>query len=694
MRLIRRTLTSRFKKDQAGQSLTLLAIGFIALIGFVGLVTDISILFVRYSTLRRTVDAAAIAAAGQIREGSDYGTLAFTAREFIQLHGLTPHRVWTETCETDIYNWRNGTGPWTGQGTHPLPEDVTNMGNTELCNWESPRKLVRVTAQIESETFFLRILGIDTITLEASSLSETAVLDVALVLDTSQSMSRFTTLDDYAAIGFDTNGTQPAKPQLRSQCYNEEWQTEGRPAYVPEPKPVEDDPDNNIWVNGYLEDPSYYRWGPCCNDPADGRVRQLDSGAWEVYNDLDNDGLYDPGEPAGVSTDTSGDGRYDDLVCQPFRQVKDAARNFIRRLDYIRGDRVTLVTFDRDATIVVPEGLPDDSVELMMTDEGLAMLTLDKKVGVNNNDNFGRYNQCQPLVAAFYDWLDDGVANNSPPGDINPQLLEYFGYGSLVQCPDTNIGGGIRAANNSLTNVATIRRDAVWVMILLSDGAANRTDEVADRVKPTYGSYGFCPWGTFCNPPSGNPLHNPNYPVYGSECPVWTSGANPPFCNDDDPDTRHFCLEWSKNEEDNGQPDWDNPNCGDPMVMTYDADDYARDWADFAGLINVNDEVAGNFIAMFTIGFGQDVVNTRTGAPLLRYIADAGDNGLIDNDLQQDLRDDGSANGSVPDDEDDFCQGVLDPKEWCGQYYYAEDLASLEAVFEAIASRLFTRLAR
>ena len=59
------------KRGQTGQSLVILAIGFLALLGFVGIVTDVSVLFIRYSTMRRAVDAAAIAAAGQMRRVVD-----------------------------------------------------------------------------------------------------------------------------------------------------------------------------------------------------------------------------------------------------------------------------------------------------------------------------------------------------------------------------------------------------------------------------------------------------------------------------------------------------------------------------------------------------------------------------------------------------------------------------------------------
>src|SRR5437763_11710003 len=95
-----------------------------------------------------------------------------------------------------------------------------------------------------------------------------------------------------------------------------------------------------------------------------------------------------------------------------------------------------------------------------------------------------------------------------------------------------------------------------------------------------------------------------------------------------------------------------NPNPSDYYCDPhYDADDYTRDRADFAGLINYMDKSSvapfqpkkGNFIAMYSIFFAH---NKKTGAcegklcgdilgvKTLRYIADAGDNGIIDNHLQ------------------------------------------------------------
>ena len=53
-RFVRRTL----RRGETGQTIVILAFGFIVLLAFIGIVTDVSLLFVRYTTLRRAVDAA------------------------------------------------------------------------------------------------------------------------------------------------------------------------------------------------------------------------------------------------------------------------------------------------------------------------------------------------------------------------------------------------------------------------------------------------------------------------------------------------------------------------------------------------------------------------------------------------------------------------------------------------------------
>ncbi len=676
---IRAFLTQRLKRSQRGQSILLLAFAFVALLAFVGLVTDVSLLFVRYASLRRAVDAAAIAAAGQIREGSNYSNVAMAAEQYINLHNLDASSVLVETCETDIYQWRAGLGPWQGV-PHPESNSQWNpvnekMPTTELCDWADPHKLVRVSAQIESPTTFLSLLGIGSITLEATSVSETALLDVALVIDTSESMSKETTLLHYQQVGV----TLPADTGalgIRGECYTNP------------------------------SDPKFphERWGGCCNDPGTGYVGDgslqsngvvLPNGL--IWHDTNGNGMYDGGGEKGLASTVPMTNRgvpwynnpdawnFTTLICRPFKDVKDAARLFIKRLDFVRGDRVVLVTFNRVGIAYDPDGA-GTAFRPMIRSESVAIDTLNQKMGVMINST-RVWNRCGELTDAYDGWVTWQSNGSTPP----PPTVRPYAYESIASCGNTNVGGGILAASNALTDPVDVRREAVWVMIVLSDGAANVTNSANNASSPQqYGFWGYCPWWTFCFLDSSNPFH---WPECTENNPSQTE-LQRPICNDNDPITRYFCIDWST-----GEPETGNTAC----VDRYDADDYARDMADFAGLIEViPGGKQGNFIAMFSIGFGDEVRTEPTAAPLLRYIADAGDNGFIDNNLQQDLREDRNPvptypiGGPYPPTYGDPgpCEGVTDPTEQCGQYYYATDLASLDTVFEEIASRLFTRLSR
>lgn len=287
------------RRGQVGQSIVILALGMIALLGFVGLTTDVSLMFVRYNNLRRAVDSAAIAAAGQVRQSSE-GSMSdvitrasMAARQFIEFHGLNPRDVWVEMCENQPRhdhapgteglqleplavsqakedfdaikaNLQNATDPgviaglrtdyhvaygaylaqlityldgtdyeytpeleqllidyedarqawisnpsndnwqaWTGIA-EPLAEQVRTEANLlesdlEICS-PDVRKLVRVTAQVDSPTVFLHILGFDSIRLQASAISETAVLDVVLIMDVSEKMASDTSYEDWAKV--------------------------------------------------------------------------------------------------------------------------------------------------------------------------------------------------------------------------------------------------------------------------------------------------------------------------------------------------------------------------------------------------------------------------------------------------------------------------------------------------------------
>ncbi|MCZ7541860.1 MAG: pilus assembly protein [Anaerolineae bacterium] len=108
--LFNNPISKRLMRSQRGQSIVLLAFAFIALVAFVGLVTDLALLFVRYASLRRAVDAAAIAAAGpdprgdRLWRGRHRGPAVHRAAQPGAGYDLV------ETCETDIMHWRGEHG--------------------------------------------------------------------------------------------------------------------------------------------------------------------------------------------------------------------------------------------------------------------------------------------------------------------------------------------------------------------------------------------------------------------------------------------------------------------------------------------------------------------------------------------------------------------------------------------------------
>jgi hypothetical protein len=114
--------------------------------------------------------------------------------------------------------------------------------------------------------------------------------------------------------------------------------------------------------------------------------------------------------------------------------------------------------------------------------------------------------------------------------------------------------------------------------------------------------------------------------------------------------------------------------------------------ADFVGCPSENGRgscagVAGQDAVIFTIGLGEgvrgvmDTSNEVSGLPygtaLLRYVAAVGDDG----DPTTDPCD------QYWDDQDEW-------QAWCGHYYFSSSGSQLSAVFQDIASRVFTRLTR
>ncbi len=495
------------KKSQRGQSLVLLALAFVGLAAFVGLTVDAGILFSGIGHLRRAVDAAALGAANQFREGLTMSQLEKAADDLLKLNGLDAATAAVYICEEPI----NPGGPYSGY------HDPT------LCQPDGdPRKEVRVVADLPVEFAFLPIIGFDSVTITADAISETAAVDLVLVLDNSPSMAYDLCKD---LVDNDGDGTT-------DDCKINE-----------PPLPGEVPPISESDV-------------PRCTAAGD---------------------------------------------CQPFEDVRSAALSLAGRM-YYPYDRMAVVTF---------------------------ALTGQQHLDLVNGDNFG-------AVAAQINSLQV----EAPPLPGAPPCDDWLTDQNPAGCTSTNTAGGLRAANNILANQG--RQEAVWIAILLSDGAANAA--LDDSSPPNW----ICPGTT-----AGQP--------------TWIQ----PFCRDPFPATRH--------------------SSGD---VDYDAEDRARDMADVVGCLPSPNQApacpgaGGNGAVIFTIGLGNIVIDNDQcdkayygaatcnndasilGEVLLRYVASVGDDG---------------------DPATDPCSAAPTGTD-CGNYYYSPQGSGLLRVFEAIAGRIFTRL--
>ncbi len=219
MRHLGDTLRERFQaaarpQSPRGQSLIIVAAAFIALALFIGLAVDAGILFIGQAQLRRAVDAAAVAAATQMRVGRTPEEIEAFAKQFILMNGVE-----TATVTVSLYNFNNGEQPPRAPDAktcRDYPADP-NYDIHHLCT-NPPRKLILVQATTEVQFAFMPLVGFDKLTIPASAQSESASIDAVIVLDTSESM------------GDDTNAAYKGKDGTGDHICNAASQTDPRNA--------------------------------------------------------------------------------------------------------------------------------------------------------------------------------------------------------------------------------------------------------------------------------------------------------------------------------------------------------------------------------------------------------------------------------------------------------------------------------
>jgi hypothetical protein len=322
--------------------------------------------------------------------------------------------------------------------------------------------------------------------------------------------------------------------------------------------------------------------------------------------DNDDDGVANSEDCPAFGTMTGGDGIPESdvarcnispapLACEPFETVKRDAKDLVRRMNFPY-DRVAIVGFGREADVYL------ELYECDLPDKDAKRDCIWGEIDKMNVER-------EPTPADCPGWKPD------PSG-----------------CTSTNTGDGLLLAGNIFGDTEHQRLEAIWVVVLLSDGVAN----AALRADSTW------------------------------ICPGPSTWDVPPYCQDGDPG---FSLAPPRKDI-------------DPL---FDADDHARKMALFVGCPSeLPDDPKdrgpcskpGNGAVIFTIGLGDAVVNYDRGGPdpkvggeLLQFIAAVAD----------------GFPGADP------CES-FDPTENCGNYYFVKEVSELEAVFEEIASRIYTKL--
>jgi Flp pilus assembly protein TadG len=180
-------INKRFRKMDGGQVLVIVALSMVVLIAIMGLALDVGTIFIDNARLRRAVDAAALAAALQIREGYNPANLEPAAKDFLNLNRI--HWTSIDVVYCDL---------------------VTNTP-ADLCSSTGglPRKLVRVYVEADAYLNFLAVLGINQVQISATATSETASIDMVLVIDRSESMTY-----NYAVGQVNADGKQMRDPSV------------------------------------------------------------------------------------------------------------------------------------------------------------------------------------------------------------------------------------------------------------------------------------------------------------------------------------------------------------------------------------------------------------------------------------------------------------------------------------------------
>lgn len=422
------------KTSERGQAIILIAFSIIGMVGIVGLMIDSGIVLIEYARLKRGIDSASIAAASQFRKNFK-GIDMIKAGEELLKFNQSEAKVTISTCSCPP--------DWTTCKTNPtsFPTGYSDQWNLDetLCPANTggmARKMVRITAERDVYFGFMKILGFTKTTIRATSVGEAASVDMVLAIDTSSSMAYETTGDT-----LDPNYLANCQPAT------------GDPIDCVDP----DKPDPATPGHPYGDDPKH------CNE------------AVVVPEAL-------PSNPTGYAAYQA----YLAQRCEPLGKVRDAAVSFVNNL-FFPYDRVALVAFTEQKTDNTATRKPVTVLEFSDNQNDTAPFAANTEIqeAILNLKVF--MPKVCPPSATWYIAPSGSDLNRDTPGpcihynEDPAHLGEYVTNKCVIgdsgtppknptSCGTSNIGGGLREANDRYANART---NSFWVMIALIGGPAN-----------------------------------------------------------------------------------------------------------------------------------------------------------------------------------------------------------------------------
>ena len=575
----KKSLAGLLQGEKPGQALVVLAVAFFALLAFIGLVTDVGSIYVSYTSLQRAVDAAAVAAANNIKNPSDtyvirHQRITEAAREMLAVHrvsGVSDLQVYL--CSDEGRNDEHG-------NPYVLPANFAAM-----CpqSGQVARKLAYIEATQDSPVYFLHIFGVQSFPVHVTAVGETAAVDLVIVIDTSESMA--------------SELVNPANPGV--------YKTTG---YNPR------DYNPNLLGSGCN---LYYN----PNNPGDPRsCHPLAEAKSAAANLVAN--LFDGYDRVAIVTynytATLVMGLTDDLA----GTVQNSISSDIRLHDDLDAVKVQWTSESplggyRTFNPIYPEDRDGDGKDAdpnaICTDTNNDLW--DDATGDPCDDDD---------IADTIDWNGNGIFNtvSLDDGDTPPDYdnLPSFETTSILS---TCSGCGIRVATETLQGSG--RPGAVWVIVFLTDGLTNLSDRHATNPDVlTDFIYGFCG-------PTKDVPASTNF--WSSYC---IDNASERYCIDDDPNqcpSKQGPLTFPNIIVD------DTTMSGPYSVEDYAFDMVDRAGLT-TGLVDTSPstpgynanrrEPSGEDIVIFSVGL--DAARDARAARVLHYMANIGDDGSRDND--------------------------------------------------------------